>query len=112
METKSIDSLCVSHSKIDVEILNAIDECHPGLLNKLDEQNYFSHLGKATAKRVLVGYYVKGDLRIAFYDTVPSWWSRMKMYWIFGWKWESYKDVLRREIKRVVDETFEKFNQK
>lgn len=39
--------------------------------------------------RKLVGYYVKGDIRVRFYDTVPSWVSRQQMYWIHGWKWEN-----------------------
>ena len=37
--------------------------------------------------RVAVGTYVKDDIRITFYYK-PSFYSRMKMYWIFGWSWE------------------------
>jgi len=42
------------------------------------------------ADRVVVGAYVKQDLRINFYYK-PSFYSRMKMYWFFGWGWEDVK---------------------
>lgn len=37
--------------------------------------------------RVAVGTYIKDGIRITFYYK-PSFYSRMKMYWIFGWSWE------------------------
>ena len=37
--------------------------------------------------RELHGWYTKDNLRVAFYYT-PSWYSRQKMYWIYGWNWE------------------------
>lgn len=40
--------------------------------------------------RIVVGAYVKDDIRINFYYK-PSFYSRMKMYWIFGWSWEDTK---------------------
>lgn len=42
-----------------------------------------------TDNRVLVGYYMKGDIKVKFYDEVPSWFSRQQMYWIHGWEWIS-----------------------
>jgi len=39
------------------------------------------------ADRELVGWYNRKNLRVAFYYE-PSWWSKKKMYWIYGWEWE------------------------
>jgi hypothetical protein len=43
-------------------------------------------------ERILHGWYVKDDLRVRFYFK-PTWYSRMKMYWFFGWKWEDKPNV-------------------
>ena len=37
--------------------------------------------------RKLMGYYVRHKIKVAFYYK-PSWYSRQKMYWIYGWSWE------------------------
>lgn len=42
---------------------------------------------QSSADRELMGWYTRKSLRVAFYYQ-PSWWSRQKMYWIHGWKWE------------------------
>ena len=43
------------------------------------------------SKRELKGWYIKDQFKIKFYYK-PSWWSRQKMYWLFGWKWKSYDE--------------------
>lgn len=51
------------------------ESCHP-----LTEDIY-------AANRELKGWYVNGNIRAVMYY-VPSWWSRIKMYVLGGWKWE------------------------
>lgn len=46
------------------------------------------HKNDACASRTLAGWYTRKNLRVAFY-TVPSWISRQKMYWVYGWSWEA-----------------------
>lgn len=53
--------------------------CHEG-----DER--FNNVFQANRK--LAGYYVKGTIKVAFYYK-PSWYSRQKMYWFYGWYWEN-----------------------
>ena len=45
------------------------------------DENVYSGRGE------IVGYYSRKNLRVAFYYK-PSWFSRMKMYWLYGWTWE------------------------
>jgi hypothetical protein len=58
------------------EIEDALVSCH----GDREEELY-------GADRIVAGAYVKGEIRITFYYK-PSFYSRMKMYWIFGWSWE------------------------
>jgi hypothetical protein len=93
METISIDKMIeqASTSEKHKNALGEINMCHEGLAKSIEEENYFTEIVGGVCSRVLVGYYIKGEFKVAFYDNVPSWWSRTKMYWIFGWKWENVK---------------------
>jgi hypothetical protein len=45
-------------------------------------------LGFMNKDRVLVGWYTKNNLRVAFYHN-PTFFEKQKMYWLYGWSWES-----------------------
>lgn len=34
----------------------------------------------------VVGYYSRKELKIPFYFE-PTWFSRQRMYWLYGWNW-------------------------
>ena len=71
------------------EIERALDYCHSEEDNLKEKHAYEDELFFGE-RRILVGAYIKGDIRINFYYK-PSFYSRMKMYWIFGWSWEDVK---------------------
>lgn len=58
----------------------AFEKCHEDYDSKNDKS------------RKIHGWYSKENIRIVFYYT-PSWFSRQKMYWMHGWKWEYKKDA-------------------
>ena len=55
--------------------------------NIFEDVHLFEKAKYGSADRSLVGWYSRKNLRVAFYYQ-PSWLSRQKMYWIYGWKWE------------------------
>lgn len=56
--------------------------------NDTDEELYGS-------SRIIHGYYYRESIQVTFYYK-PSFYSRMKMYWIFGWSW---RDVKKQDTK-------------
>jgi hypothetical protein len=54
-------------------------------LISMRNSNYYSIYNK---KKIPVGWYSKDNLRVAFYYN-PSFISKQKMYWLYGWSWES-----------------------
>lgn len=48
--------------------------------------------------RNIHGWYIRKNLRVTFYYE-PSWFSKKRMYWMHGWKWEP-----NPKLKVIVDE--------
>jgi hypothetical protein len=68
-----------------VELQRFVDVHGIGDLMSKNKNSGYSLYGKG---KVPVGWYNKNSLRVAFYYN-PSFFSKQKMYWLYGWSWES-----------------------